>query len=82
MVRQNWELYETCLADSTLALKDVKTRLNRSMSEWPSERPGEEQFYEVNMRWDKRFGLWNGVTCLLQLFTAYRTYGTFSALSK
>ncbi|CAL8283450.1 unnamed protein product [Lota lota] len=43
---QSWERCETRLADSTLTLKDVKTRLNQSMSESPSELPSEEQFYQ------------------------------------
>ena len=44
---QNWERCEGRLADSTLAVKDLKTRLNQSVSTSFNEPPSEERFYQV-----------------------------------
>lgn len=45
---KNWELCETGLANSTLRLKDVKTRLNQSMPEFDDDLPSAERCIKEN----------------------------------
>lgn len=50
VVSQNWERCEVGLGDSTLQLKDVKTRLNQSMPESDDELQSAEKMNKVRLQ--------------------------------